>query len=149
MNVPVVGRMLDAAWRALAYCLMPQVIWLSLLPLMLAGALAFALHVAIAASGVEYLHYLSALILLGIGWNFLYVGGSTLLTETYRPSERARVQAINDFIVVGVSAVGSFSAGVLNELIGWEGLNLAVLPLVAAAALTIVAAQRAPSPAKA
>jgi MFS family permease len=111
-----------------------------LTPMMLAGVGVLAAHVAIAVSGVELLHYLSGLTLVGLGWNLLYVGGSTLLTETYRPSERAKVQALNDFLIVGVAAAASFSAGALNDLFGWRGLNLAALPLLAVAALAIAGA---------
>ncbi|MFN3512157.1 MAG: MFS transporter [Phenylobacterium sp.] len=111
-------------------------------PLMLAGVAALTAHVMIAVSGVALLHYLSALILLGVGWNFLFVGGSTLLTETYTPAERAKVQGFNDFVIVGVVAAGSFSAGALNEAFGWRGLNLAVLPFLAAAALIILSVMR-------
>lgn len=107
-------------------------------PLMLLGVGLLLTHVLITLSGVAFLHYISALVCLGLGWNLLYVGGSTLLTETYRPTERARVQAFNDFTIVGVVAAGSFSAGALNEAIGWRGLNLSVLPFLAAAALMIV-----------
>lgn len=108
-----------------------------LTPMMLTGVGALAAHVAIAISGVEMLHYLSGLTLVGLGWNLLYVGGSTLLTETYRPSERGKVQALNDFLIVGVAAAASFSAGALNDLFGWRGLNLAALPLLAVAAFAI------------
>jgi MFS family permease len=101
-----------------------------LTPMMLAGVGLLLIHVAIAMSGVALLNFLSGLVLLGVGWNFLYVGGSTLLTETYRPSERARVQALNDFLIVGVMAAGSFSAGALVDVFGWRGLNLAAVPLL-------------------
>lgn len=115
-------------------------------PLMLLGVGLLLIHVLIAMSGVAFLHYVSGLVLLGLGWNLLYVGGSTLLTETYRPSERARVQAFNDFMIVGVVAVGSFSAGALNEAFGWRGLNLFAGPFLIVAALVIVVAQvRGPS----
>jgi len=106
-------------------------------PLMLLGVGLLLAHVLVTLSGVAFLHYVSALVLLGLGWNLLYVGGSTLLTECYRPSERAKVQAFNDFMIVGVVAAGSFSAGALNEAIGWRGLNLSVLPLLALAAVVI------------
>lgn len=110
-------------------------------PLMLLGVGLLLTHVFIAMSGVAFLHYVSGLVLLGLGWNLLYVGGSTLLTETYRPSERAKVQAFNDFMIVGVVAVGSFSAGALNEAFGWRGLNLVAVPFLIGAALVIVVAQ--------
>jgi MFS family permease len=110
-------------------------------PLMLIGVGLLLVHVLVATSGSAFLHYVSALVLLGLGWNLLYVGGSTLLTETYRPSERAKVQAINDFIIVGVVAIGSFSAGALNEAFGWRGLNMVAIPFLALAATAIVFAQ--------
>lgn len=112
-----------------------------LTPMMLTGVALLLTHVAVAITGVALLNFLSGLILLGVGWNFLYVGGSTLLTETYRPSERARVQALNDFLIVGVVAAASFSAGALTEIFGWRGLNLAAVPLllVAATAISLVA----------
>jgi MFS family permease len=109
--------------------------------LMLAGVGLLLAHVLIAMSGAAFLHYVSGLVLLGLGWNLLYVGGSTLLTETYRPAERAKVQAFNDFMIVGVVAVGSFSAGALHEAFGWRGLNLFALPFLVAAALMILVAQ--------
>jgi MFS family permease len=110
-------------------------------PLMLLGVGLLLAYVSIAMSGSGFLHYIFALVLVGLGWNLLYVGGSTLLTETYRPSERAKVQAFNDFTIVGVVAAGSFSAGALNEAFGWRGLNLFAVPFLAAAALVIVLAQ--------
>ena len=94
-------------------------------------------HVAVAMSGVALVNFVSGLVLLGVGWNFLYVGGSTLLTETYRPSERARVQGLNDFLIVGVVAASSFSAGALTDAFGWRGLNLAAAPFLGLAALAI------------
>ncbi|WP_114954671.1 MFS transporter [Sphingosinicella terrae] len=112
------------------------------LPLMLGGTALLAGHVAIALSGTALLNFLSGLVLVGVGWNFLYVGGSTLLLDTYRPSERAKVQALNDFLIVGVAAAGSFSAGALADAFGWRGVNLAALPVLLLAALAIAAALR-------
>lgn len=108
-----------------------------LTPMMLTGVSLLLGHVAIAMSGVALLNFLSGLTLLGIGWNFLYIGGSTLLTETYRPSERSQVQALNDFLIVGVVAAGSFSAGALTDQFGWRGLNLAAVPSLLVAAIAI------------
>lgn len=111
-----------------------------LTPMMLTGVVLLLIHVMIATTGVALAHFLSGLILLGVGWNFLYVGGSALLTETYWPSERAKVQALNDFLIVGVVAASSFSAGALLDGFGWRGLNLAAIPLLAAAALAVIGA---------
>lgn len=102
------------------------------------GIALLAGHVAIALSGVEFLHFLSGLILLGVGWNFLFVGGTTLLTESYRPSERAKTQAAHDFLMFGAVSLGSFSAGGLLNTGGWESVNFTVLPfLIGAAAMVL------------
>lgn len=107
------------------------------LRMMLAGVAALAVHVIISLSGQALLHFLSALVLLGIGWNFLYVGGTALLIETYRPSEKAKVQALNDFSVFGAVVVASFTSGWLMHDVGWMGVNLVALPFLAAAAIAI------------
>jgi MFS family permease len=98
---------------------------------------------AVAAAGITLLHFWAALILLGVGWNFGFVGGTAMLTETYRPEERGRVQGLNDFIVFGAVAIASLSAGGLFNLAGWTWLNVASLPIVAIAAVAVVAAVRA------
>ena len=87
-------------------------------------------NVAVAISGLEFLHFLSALILLGVGWNFAFIGATTLLTLTYRPAEQLRVQAINEFTVFGLVALSSLSAGWLYANFGWLILNLSVVPLL-------------------
>lgn len=100
------------------------------LTVMAAGALLLGGTVAIALAGHAYLHYLAGLILLGVGWNFLFIGGTTLLTEAYRPAEKGRVQAAHDFLVFGLSALASFSAGKLLAVWGWQAVNLTALPLL-------------------
>jgi MFS family permease len=110
--------------------------------LMLAGVALLLAQTAISLSGITLPHFLSALVLLGVGWNFLYVGGSTLLLETHEPSERAKVQALNDFLIVAIAAAGSFSAGALTESLGWRGLNLIAAAPLLAVGLLIVAVQR-------
>lgn len=92
-------------------------------------------HVAIAISGLEFLHFLSALVLLGLGWNFAFIGGTTLLTQTYRPAEQLRVQMVNEFIVFGLVAIASLSAGWLYARFGWVLLNLSMVPLLVVALL--------------
>ena len=120
------------------------------LTMMLAGVAALAGHVAISLSGLALLNFLSALILLGVGWNFLYVGGTMLLTETYRPSEKTKVQALNDFSIFGVVVAASFTSGWLMHGVGWIGVNLAALPFLAATAIAVVSLMlfrtRAPGP---
>ena len=78
----------------------------------------------------ELSNYWGALVLLGVGWNFLFLGGTTLLTQCYRSSERFKVQAINDFMVFGLQAVGSLSAGLLLANVGWNGVMVFALPLL-------------------
>jgi MFS family permease len=105
--------------------------------------------VAVALSGQAIANFWWALVLLGLGWNFTYVGGTTLLTETYRPAEKAKVQGLNEFIVFGVQALASLSSGVLVNAAGWNVLNAAALPLLAlagSAALWLLAQRRAAMP---
>ena len=97
---------------------------------MQAGFVLLIGHVAVAVSGVEFLQFLSALVLLGVGWNFAFVGGTALLTQSYRPSEQTKVQALNEGVVFGVIALGSLGAGWLYDRFGWTTLNLAMLPLL-------------------
>jgi len=78
----------------------------------------------------QFFHYLAALILLGVGWNFLFLGGTTLLTQCYNPAERFKVQAVNDFLVFGLQGVGSLSAGVLIAAAGWSGVMTFALPAI-------------------
>ena len=108
------------------------------LTIMTGGVALLLGHVAIALSGIEYLHFLSGLILLGVGWNFLFVGGTTLLTEAYRPSERAKVQAAHDFLMYIAISIATFSSGSLLSTFGWQAVNLAVLPMLAIALLMII-----------
>lgn len=86
--------------------------------------------VATALSGLEFLHFWSALVLLGIGWNFMFVGGTTLLAECYEPEEAPRVQGLNDFLVFGMVAVSSLSSGQLLEFIGWNAVTLTAVPVI-------------------
>ncbi|MEX2129081.1 MAG: MFS transporter [Xanthobacteraceae bacterium] len=106
--------------------------------IMLIGVALLLCHVAIALSGVEYLHFASALVFLGVGWNFSYLGGTTLVTETYRPSEKAWAQGINDFTVFTTVVISSFASGALLHLFGWFGVNLLALPFLFAVVLALI-----------
>lgn len=86
--------------------------------------------VVINLAGHSLWHYWSALVLLGISWNFLFVGGTTLLTEVYQPNERAKTQAVNDFLVFTMVAMASLSAGYLQHQFGWRMVNIGVLPVL-------------------
>jgi MFS family permease len=94
--------------------------------------------VAIALAGIDVPHFLGALVLLGVGWNFLYIGGTTLLSEAVIPADRARAQGINDLAIFVTMALSSFSSGVIVERDGWRTLNVAAIPFVLAVGLAIV-----------
>ncbi len=94
------------------------------------GLLLEAAGATIGLSGITALHFWATLIVLGIGWNFSFVGASALVLETHRPQERNKVQAFNDFLVFGMMAVGSFSSGQLLANFGWSAVNLVVYPPV-------------------
>ena len=104
------------------------------------GLLLEAGAAAVGLSGITATHFWAALFILGIGWNFSFVGASALVLETHRPQERNKVQAFNDFLVFGMMAVGSFSSGQLLANYGWSAVNLVVFPpvLLGLAVLTLV-----------
>lgn len=95
------------------------------------GAALLLLSVAADLSGLGFWNFWLGLLLLGAGWNFLYVGGSTLLTEGYERAERSKVQGLNDFLIFGTVAASSFMSGTLHSAFGWTAVNCGVLPLVA------------------
>ncbi len=101
------------------------------LNILLTGGAILLVAVAIAVSGVALWQYLAALLLLGVGWNFLFIGGSSLLTETHRPEERGKVQGLNDFAIFSLVALGSILSGALLHALGWATLNMLALPLIA------------------
>jgi MFS family permease len=94
------------------------------------GLLLEAVAVTIGLSGITVWHFWATLIVLGVGWNFGFVGASALVLETHRPQERNKVQAFNDFLVFGTMAIGSFSSGQLLANYGWSAVNLVVYPPV-------------------
>lgn len=99
----------------------------------------------VGVAGVELLHFWGMLILLGVGWNFSFVGATAMLTDCYRPSERGRVEGINDLIVFGTVAAASFLSGQILSSSGWNTINFIVMPVVAivlASVLTLVLRER-------
>lgn len=110
--------------------------------IMQAGIILLLGHVVLALSGVEFMHFLSALILLGVGWNFAFIGGTALLTQAYRPAERLKVQAVNEFAVFGLTAAATLSAGWLYDRFGWVSLNLVVVPFLLAALIATIGIER-------
>jgi len=99
-------------------------------PVMAFGCFSLLACIGIGYTGIEIVHYWVALVLLGIGWNFLFVGGTTLLASTCLPSERYRIQGMNEFIVFGAQAVASLSAGWVLGVFGWRPLLLSCVPVV-------------------
>jgi MFS family permease len=107
------------------------------LPVMFTGSLLNFAAIAVALSGIAVTQFWWALVLIGVGWNFLYIGATTLLTETYRPEERARAQGGNELAIFTVMAISSLSSGFTITNAGWERLNLFALPLIAVVAIAI------------
>ena len=108
------------------------------LKIMFAGVVILAIEVLLSWSGTGFASYASALVLLGVGWNFLYIGGTTLLTTTYTPAEKSRAQATNDMTIFAVGLASSFGAGGLLSAFGWQTLNGLMLPWLALAAVSLV-----------
>ena len=94
------------------------------------GLVMIAASALMALMGLELLHFWGSLVLLGVGWNFGFIGATAMVTECYRPAERAKVQALNDFLVFGTVAVASFGSGQLLHTAGWDGINTWLLPIV-------------------
>lgn len=109
---------------------------------MLAGTAIFCVMVVVGFLGREILHYGASMVALGVGWNFLFIGGTTLLAAAHRPAERFRAQAVNDFSVFGLSAIGSLSAGVAIGLFGWNAVLWASIPPVLTTIFVLVWALR-------
>lgn len=95
-----------------------------------AGLLMEAAAAVIGLSGETSMHFWAVLVVLGLGWNFGFIGASALVLETHRPQERNKVQAFNDFLVFGLMAAGSFLSGQLLANFGWSAVNLVVFPPV-------------------
>jgi MFS family permease len=113
---------------------------------MLTGVALLAAALIINLTGISLAHFWLGLLLLGLGWNLLFVGASALLTTTHTAEERAKVQATNDFLVFGMVSLGSFSSGAVIGHFGWTWVNLLPLPLLLVAALVVLAWRRRPAP---
>ena len=108
---------------------------IGVLSVLLCGAALNLVAIGIALSGISVAHFWWALVLIGAGWNFLYIGGTTLLTETYRPEERAKAQGANDQAIFVMMALSSFTSGLTVTTSGWAKVNLFALPLIALVAV--------------
>ena len=98
--------------------------------IMSVGAILLLASILIGLGGISVFHFLFELVFLGLGWNFLFIGGTTLLTETYTAPEKAKAQGLNDLLVFGMVALTALSSGFLHEWVGWRVLNYSVLPAV-------------------
>ncbi len=107
------------------------------LNVILAGVVLVAGCVVVSLNGNTIAHFVGALVLLGVGWNFMYTGGTTLLTEAHAPAEKARTQGANDFIVFATMGVSSLASGAMVSSAGWETMNRAVLPFLALIAAAV------------
>jgi MFS family permease len=105
---------------------------------MLAGCGLMFVAIAVAHAGISYWHFWFALTTLGVGWNFMFTGATTMLTGTYRPSEKAKVQGVNDLVMFLTMMTSSLSSGALVAGTGWIDLNLYAAPFVALAASSLV-----------
>jgi MFS family permease len=108
------------------------------LQVMAAGVAVLTGHVLLTLSGTGFYSFAGALIMLGVGWNFLYVGGTNLLTRTYTAAERGKAQAANDLTIFIVGLGASLSAGILQQSLGWQTMNLLLLPWLGFAAAAIL-----------
>jgi len=108
----------------------PRIIALGLV-ILSAGAL-------VALSGIELHHFTLALGLIGVGWNFSFIGATTMLAGAHLPEERARVQGLNDFLVMGMVTLASLSSGALMSQLGWQAVNLATIPFLVLASAALI-----------
>lgn len=102
---------------------------------MLGGTVMLGCAIVSALSGADLVHYWLALFALGLGWNFTYIGASTLLTETYEPAEMGKVQALNDFMVFGTVALASLTSGTILYFLDWNAVNYAAIGPISVAVL--------------
>jgi MFS family permease len=103
-----------------------------------AGLALLLLSAVVGAGGLSVVHFWISLTLVGIGWNFAFIGATTLVTLCHRPEERNKVQSFNDFLIFGTMALGSFASGKMMATVGWEWVNIAAFVPVLVVALLLV-----------
>lgn len=108
------------------------------LNVILAGVALIASAITVTLSGIAFVQFWGGLVLLGLGWNFMFIGGSALLTTTCRPEEQAKTQALNDFLIFTTATTASFSSGALHSSFGWVAVNLGVVAPLGIAFLAVV-----------
>jgi len=102
------------------------------------GLAIVALTGVVGIAGITVAHFWTGLVLLGLGWNFAFIGATTMVTQCHRSDERTKVQAFNDFLIFGSMALASFSSGQLLEYFGWIAINTVIFPTIAVAAALLV-----------
>ncbi len=102
------------------------------------GLLILFVYIFIALSGTDFTHFVSALFIVGLGWNFLFIGGSSLLTKVYRLEEKEKTQAFHDFTVFAVISIASFFAGSLFNYWGWNGVNIVLIPMLVVTLIAVI-----------
>ncbi|KQZ00837.1 MFS transporter [Pseudolabrys sp. Root1462] len=102
------------------------------------GLVITLLSAAIGVAGLTVAHFWTTLVLLGIGWNFTFIGATTMVTQCHRPEERTKVQSFNDFMIFGCMALTSFSSGQFLALFGWAAINELAMPILAAPAVLLI-----------
>lgn len=110
--------------------------------IMLVGVALLGTCVSVNLFGGSVAHFWLALLLLGMGWNFLFVGATTLLTETYTLAEKAKVQGVNDLLIFGTVALSATTSGMLHHALGWQAMNLGVVPLLVLCLFVVHVARR-------
>jgi len=103
---------------------------LGVLTILFTGMGLFVVSALVATSGLAMINFGVTLVVLGVAWNFMFVGGTTLLIEAYRPSEKAKTQGVNELIVFASAATGSFASGGLFNMSGWDAVNYGVVPFL-------------------
>jgi MFS family permease len=117
--------------------------------MILSGCVLYLASAGINLLGVSHWHFLLALFALGVGWNFMFISATQLVSQTYAPQERAKAQACNEFLVFSMVVASSLSAGFLEATVGWQTLNLWSMPVVVIALLaTIVLSRGSVTPAR-
>jgi predicted MFS family arabinose efflux permease len=101
------------------------------------GLLLIIACAVIALNGITVAHFTTTLVLLGLGWNFGFIGSTAMLAASYRPQEAGRVQAVNEQVVFGASAIASLSSGMLLQWVGWEAINILAIPVATVAILLL------------
>ncbi|WP_333917884.1 MFS transporter [Vibrio crassostreae] len=103
--------------------------------MILAGGVLFVVCIAINIHGESIWHFRAALVLLGVGWNFMFIAATGLFSQSYQPQNKAKAQAFNEFVVFGCVTVTALLSGWLESTAGWQNLNIYVLPFVLAVIL--------------